>query len=270
MLTRIDRDGVAALTDEPLRARSGIVVAFSERGGGVSAAPYASLDLAQHVGDEPAAVNENRRLLLGALGVDAYSDALATAEQVHGDVLVEVMGALVGSGALAAGERGPVPGADALWTREEGVPLMLFFADCVPVVLVSESPRAVAVVHAGWRGALAGIAGKSAVALGEALGGTGGLSAYIGPHIGECCYEVGPEIVSQFANMFVTIPRASGCLDLGAVVAEDLDRAGVSRERQWNPGICTAHNTDHYYSYRAEGRTGRYAAFAMLEPRSRF
>jgi YfiH family protein len=268
VLTRIERNGVAVLTDESLRARSGIVVAFSERGGGASIAPYESLNLAQHVDDDPDAVNENRRRLLNALGVDRFAAALTTAEQVHGDVVAEIDGSLAGSGALAAAGRGPVSGADALWTREACVPLMLFFADCVPVVLVSESPRAVAVVHAGWRGALAGIVGRSAAALGEALGSTGGLTAYVGPHIGACCYEVAPEIVSQFANMFVTIPRASGHLDLGAVVAEDLDRAGVSRERQWHPGICTAHNTDRYYSYRAEGRTGRHAAFAMLEPRS--
>ncbi len=144
---------------------------------------------------------------------------------------------------------------------------MLLFADCVPVILVNETPRAIAVVHAGWRGALAGIVGKTASALGDALVGTGVMSAYIGPHIGPCCYKVDPSLVSQFANMFVTIPRASDHLDLGAVVAEDLDRAGVSRERQWHLGICTAHNTDRYYSYRAEGRTGRHCAFALLEPR---
>ncbi|KAF0209200.1 MAG: polyphenol oxidase family protein [Actinomycetota bacterium] len=266
MLTRSENNGIAVHTDESLRARRGIVVAFTERHGGVSAAPYTSLNLAPHVGDEPAAVNENRRRLLSVLGVDTYSPALTTAEQVHGHVFVEVVGGLVGSGACAGSEHPPICGADALWTREVGVPLMLFFADCVPIVLVSESPRAIAVIHAGWRGALAGIAGKAALALRDALGGSAGLQAYIGPHIGECCYEVGPEIVSQFGNKFVTIPRASSHLDLGAVVAEDLDRAGVSRERQWHPGICTVHNTDRYYSYRAEGRTGRHSAFAMLEP----
>ncbi len=269
MLTRVERGGVAAHTDEQLRSRSGIVVAFSERGGGVSDAPYASLNLARHVGDDPAAVDENRHRFLDAMEVGHHAAALTTAEQVHGDVLVEITASLVGSGARAAGERVPVPGADALWTREVGVPLMLFFADCVPVVLVSESPRAIAVVHAGWRGALAGIVGTSVAALGKAVGGTSELSAYVGPHIGECCYEVSPEIVSQFGNMFVTIPRASGRLDLGAVVAEDLDRVGISRENQWHLGICTAHNTESYFSYRAEGRSGRHAAFAMLEPRLR-
>lgn len=100
----------------------------------------------------------------------------------------------------------------------------------------------------------------------EALGDVD-IAAYIGPHIGACCYQVDPQLVSQFANMFVTIPRASDRLDLAAAVAEDLDRAGVSRERQWHLGICTAHNTDRFYSYRAEGRTGRHCAFALIEPR---
>jgi len=267
MLTRLEYDGVVAHTDSSLRSRAGVVVAFSERGGGVSERPFSGLNLAQHVGDQAAAVNANRRLFLGLLDAGHYAGALTTAEQVHSAVIAEVTPALAGSGALAAGARAPVPGVDALWTRMEGVPLMLFFADCVPVVLVSESPRAIAVVHAGWRGALAGIVGKAATVLGEAVGSTTGLSAYVGPHIGECCYEVSPEIVSQFGNMFVTIPRASGRLDLGAVVAEDLDRAGVSRENQWHLGICTAHNTDRFFSYRAEGRCGRHAAFAMLLPR---
>ena len=90
--------------------------------------------------------------------------------------------------------------------------------------------------------------------------------AFIGPHIGACCYEVGIEIVSQFANRFVTLSRASDRLDLAAVVTEDLVRAGVVEERQWHLGICTAHNTEHFYSYRAEGRTGRHAALAVLLP----
>jgi hypothetical protein len=243
------------------------VVGFTERTGGVSASPYATLNLAAHVDDDPIAVRENRRRVLSAIGAEAFAGSLTTAEQVHGTTIARVTLDDAGRGADPLDGSGPIPGTDALWTTEPGVPLMLFFADCVPVVLVSESPRAIAVVHAGWRGALAGIVGDTVRALDAALDGAT-ITAYIGPHIGECCYEVDPLLVSQFANMFVTIPRASDRLDLAAAVAEDLDRAGVSRERQWHLGICTAHNTDRFYSYRAEGRTGRHCAFALLEPRS--
>ncbi|MEN6431226.1 MAG: polyphenol oxidase family protein, partial [Coriobacteriales bacterium] len=120
------------------------------------------------------------------------------------------------------------------------------------------------VAHAGWRGALAGVCSKTAGALRSVCGDPHDLVAYIGPHIGVCCYEVGPAVVSQFDAMFATIPRASGRLDLAAAVAEDLDRAGIPKERQCHLGICTAHNTDRFYSYRAEGRTGRHAALAVV------
>ncbi|MHB8924062.1 MAG: polyphenol oxidase family protein [Coriobacteriia bacterium] len=268
-LTRIERDGVAYHTDERLLERSGIAIAFSERSGGVSEPPYASLNLAAHTGDDPAAVNVNRARFLDALGIGGIAERLTTAEQVHGSRAVEITPDLIGSGAQA-GECPPVPGADALFTCEADTPLMLFFADCVPVILVSESARAIAVVHAGWKGALAGIAGAAARQLSSAVGEPGDLVAYVGPHIRECCYETGPEIVSQFANMFVTIPRASGRLDLAAAVAEDLVRAGVPEERQCHLGNCTAHNTDRFYSYRAEGRTGRHAALAAITSFSRF
>ena len=252
-------------TIPPLHTDAGILVAFSERAGGVSYPPYASLDLAAHVGDDPRHVDENRSRLCAALGIEASRDRLTTAEQVHGTRVVEVTRADAGAGAWADAGRGrpPLPATDALWTRERGVPLMLLFADCVPVVLVRPSVPAIAVVHAGWRGAAAGIVGAAARVLGG-LAGAVDLSAYVGPHIGPCCYEVGEECVSHFDNAFVTITAASSRLDLGAVVGHDLERSGVPKERQWHLGICTAHSTDRFYSYRAEGRTGRHGALAVI------
>jgi hypothetical protein len=137
------------------------------------------------------------------------------------------------------------------------------FADCVPVVLARPGVPAVAVVHAGWRGAAAGIV-RTAAAVLSALPGPDDLTAFIGPHIGPCCYEVGPECVSQFDNRFVTITAASSHVDLGAVVAEDLKRSGVPEGRQWHLGICTAHNTDRFFSHRADGQTGRHGALAVI------
>ena len=267
MFVRETHDGVTVHVTRRLADESGILVAFSERTGGVSAAPYVSLDLAGHAGDDPVAVDENRSRLFGALDIVGLRERLVTAEQVHGIRIAQVREADAGSGAgTAPGAAPPMPACDALWTQEAGVPLMLLYADCVPVVLVHAEARAIAVVHAGWRGALEGIVGSAARELAYACGGPDGLTAFVGPHIGPCCYEVDPVIMSQFTNRFATLSRASDRLDLAAVVSEDLVRAGVAEERQWHLGICTAHNTEHFYSYRAEGRTGRHAALVVLLP----
>lgn len=263
MFERVERDGVAIHTDPSLFESAGIGVAFSERNGGVSGVPFDSLDLAGHVGDAPRSVDRNRSILLESIGIAALADRLTTAEQVHGTGIAEVTPGIIGSGALVSGGRAAVPGADALWTRERGVPLMLMFADCVPVILARPSVPAIAVVHAGWRGAAAGIVGAAARVLQE-LPGPDDCVALIGPHIGPCCYQVGPDCVSHFDNRFVTITAASSHLDLGAVVAADLERSGIPEGRQCHLGICTAHNTDRFFSHRAEGPTGRHGALAVI------
>lgn len=263
MFERVERDGVAIHTVPALFESSGIGIAFAERGGGVSEPPYSSLNLAAHVGDVPAHVDENRRRLLSAIGILTLGDRITTAEQVHGTRVAEVTAALAGAGAQAQGARGPVPATDALWTRLPGTPLLLMFADCIPVILARPSVPAVAVVHAGWRGLAAGIVGTAARTL-AALPGAADLCAYVGPHIGPCCYEVGPDVVSHFGNSFVTITGASTRLDLGAAVAGELERSGVPRERQCHLEMCTATNTDRFFSHRAHGLTGRHGALAVI------
>ena len=263
MFERVERDGIAVHTVPSLFESSGVGIAFAERIGGVSGLPYASLNLASHVGDDPVRVDVNRERLLSAVGIGTLRDRLTTAEQVHGVRVTEVTPATAGAGASAASGPPPVPLADGLWTRERGLPLLLMFADCVPVILVRPSVPAVAVVHAGWRGVAAGIVGRAARLLAD-LPGEDDIAAFIGPHVGGCCYSVGPECVSQFDSAFVTITEVSSRLDLGAAVADDLERSGVPKGHQWHLGICTAHNTDRFYSYRADGQTGRHGALAVI------
>lgn len=268
MYERVERDGVAIRTVPSLFESCGVGIAFVERGGGVSMGPYASLNLASHVDDDPRAVDTNRSRLLDSIGIGVLRDRLTTAEQVHGTAIAEVTRDTAGSGAYAAPERtrkwrAPVPRTDALWTGARGVPLLLFYADCVPVILVRPSVPAVAVVHAGWRGAASGIVSHAARTL-AGLPGPDDMLAFVGPHIGLCCYDVGDECVSHFDSAFVTISDATPRLDLGAVVADDLARSGVPRGRQWHLGMCTAHNTDRWYSHRAEGVTGRHGALAVI------
>jgi YfiH family protein len=260
---RVERDGVTVHTVPELFEATGVGIAFTERGGGASEAPFNSLNLAGHVGDDPACVDANRMKLLDAIGIGALFERLTTAEQVHGTQVSRVGTAQAGAGASTQGGPHPIPRTDALWTSERGVPLLMFFADCVPIILVHPAGPAVAVVHAGWRGAAAGIAGIAAQQLAQGQG-TSEILAFIGPHIGPCCYEVGPELVSHFDNSFVTITAAPPHLDLGAAVAADLERSGVPRGRQCHLGICTAHNTDRFYSYRADGITGRHGALAVI------
>jgi copper oxidase (laccase) domain-containing protein len=125
--------------------------------------------------------------------------------------------------------------------------------------------RAVAVVHAGWRGALARVPGAAAVKLSRAAGcGTDQLTAYIGPHIGPCHYEVGGDLASQFVNAFGSIAAAQGRLDLGAVVTESLSEVGLPLSSIVRMDVCTAERTDAFYSYRAERATGRHGALACI------
>jgi YfiH family protein len=264
--------GISVLADEGLRARHGVLVAFSMRTGGLSAAPFASLNLAAHVGDDPSSVDANRSTLLSSLDIADLRDRLTTAQQVHGTSVDHVRAADAGAGAFAgSGSRSAVPSADGLVTSATDVPLMLFFADCVPVVLVATRPRrAVAVVHAGWRGALGGIVAKGALALASVAGCEPvDLIAYVGPHVGPCHYEVDDALLSQFVHAFGTIVAAQGRLDLGAVVSESLNGVGVPISSVCRASVCTAERTDAFFSHRAEGLTGRHGALACILGSSR-
>lgn len=256
--------GVCVWTDPGL-ARTGVLVAFSERLGGVSVAPYDSLNLAAHVDDDPKAVNANRDRLLGALGLGSLRGRLVTAGQVHGHHIHEVREVDAGAGAHVSG-RPPIPATDALMTTLPDIPLLLMYADCVPVVLVAPPPStAVCVVHAGWRGALAGLPGKSARELAHLAGcDIVSVRAYLGAHIGACCYEVGEDILSQFRTTFDTIGAVVGGLDLASALRESLVRSGVAEESIAELGVCTRDHTDRFFSYRASAITGRHGALAVI------
>lgn len=263
-LARRTVGGIALHTDAVLAERHGIQVAFTERTGGVSLAPFASLDLAAHVGDDPVAVDENRRRALDALGLGALRHRLTCAEQVHGCATHEVGAGEAGAGAYAGSL--PVAGADALLTLLPDTPLLLCFADCVPVVLVATAPRrGVAVVHAGWRGTLARIPASAAAMLAERTGADpSSLLAYIGPHICGRCYQVGDELLWRFEEEFGTMQAPRGRLDLGAVVSGCLLDCGIREEHLVAMPACTAEETKRFFSYRAEGVTGRHGAIAAI------
>lgn len=257
--------GLSFLTDDPLCAAAGIRLGFSRRAGGASAPPYDGLNLGSHVGDDLAAVGENRARLLAAVGLRGTD--LLMLNQVHGDTVLTLDdGAPTSREAVAAAADA---GADGVAVAVPNVTALLCFADCTPVIVASPS-GAFAVAHAGWRGALAGIPAKAVRAL-AALDASRGqaadptqYNAYIGPHIGAECYECGPDLVARFTDRFgARCDAGEGHLDLEAAVRASLAEARVAPERIASSGECTACCDDLYFSYRKSGgRCGRHGAFA--------
>ena len=262
-LTRYVANGVTLLGDTS--RPGGVTFAFTERTGGVSAAPYASLNLGGRCGDDPACVGENRARALAALGAADIAENLVEPRQVHGDRIVVVNSAE--PAALAVARDQAQAGADAIVCTTPGVPVLLCFADCVPVVLVA--PGAFAVVHSGWRGTLARISAKACAVLAEeAACETSDICAYVGPHATAADYEVSSELLATFEDEFGTIVHAADTernLDLSAAIRVALTQVGLDSARICDACPSTVSNTDRFYSYRAEGGIcGRHAAIAYL------
>lgn len=211
--------------DEP-----GYVVAFTTRVGGVSSEPYDSLNLTVGTGDDRARVDENRRIACAALGLDA--GRLAFNRQVHSPTVHRAH----------AGARGE-PG-DGLWSDEPGQPMLAMSADCLPIAVVrSEGQPALAVLHAGWRGLSEGVVTAGVGALGD-----GAKAAVVGPAIGPCCYEVGPEVSALFDDDLTR----DGKLDLWSAAERALLAAGVERVERVD--LCTRCNPQLFFSHRRSGR----------------
>jgi YfiH family protein len=208
--------------------RPGVVVAFTTREGGVSEGPYASLNLGAR-GDDPARVDENRRRVCAALGVDATR--LALNRQRHTPTVHRARPG-------ARGEAG-----DGLWTDESGLPMLALAADCVPIAIARDAGRpALAVMHAGWRGLAEGVVESGVAALGD-----GAKSAAVGPSVGPCCYEVGPEVARLFDRALVR----GRILDLWAAAERALRRAGVDDVDRVD--LCTRCRGDLFFSHRRDG-----------------
>lgn len=226
----IDRYGSRGVTLLGDRSRPcGVTFAFTERTGGVSGGDFSSLNLGGACGDDAALVAENRRRALAALGAEGLLGRLVCPRQVHGDRVVVVDDA--GEGALARARAEAAEGADAVVCTAPGVPVLLCFADCAPVVLVA--PGGFAVVHSGWRGTIARISAKAVRVLCERTGADAGdVWAYVGPHVGAGDYEVSEELIGRFRDEFgARIEPTRRHLDLGAAIGSALAEAGVAPER---------------------------------------
>jgi polyphenol oxidase len=220
----------------------GYEIAFTTRSGGVSDGVYASLNLGALTSDLAEHVDENRRRACAEVGADPVR--LTLNRQVHSAAVHEA----------TAGRRGEDEG-DGLWTAETGLPLLVLSADCVPIALVStEGAPRLALLHAGWRGLLAGVVETGVRALGR-----GPLAAAVGPSIGPCCYEVGLEVSEQFDSDLTRGRR----LDLGAAAERRLAAAGVSSVERFD--LCTACRPDLFFSHRRDGGvTGRQGVIGVV------
>jgi YfiH family protein len=210
--------------------QAGYLVAFTTRAGGVSSGVYESLNLTTGTGDEAGLVEENRRIACRALGLDATR--LAFNRQVHSPTVHRAH----------AGKRGRE--GDGLWSDEPLVPLLAMSADCLPIAIARlDEPRALAVLHAGWRGLSEGV-----IAAGVAALGAGPKAAMVGPAIGPCCYEVGDEVAVLF-DADLTSARK---LDLWSAAERALRAAGV--ETVERADLCTQCRPDLFFSHRRSGR----------------
>ncbi|MGW4301179.1 peptidoglycan editing factor PgeF [Streptomyces sp. NPDC004646] len=234
---------------------SGAHFAFTDRWGGVSAAPYEELNLGGAVGDDPGAVLANRELTAKALGLDPAS--VVWMNQVHGADVVVVD--------EPWGER-PVPEVDAIVTTRRGLALAVLTADCVPVLLADPVAGVVAAAHAGRPGVVAGVV-PAAIRAMTALGAEPDrIVARTGPCVCGRCYEVPEALRAAVAEVEPTAHAVTSwgtpAVDVSAGVHSQLARLGVC-DRAQSP-VCTLESGDHF-SYRRDRTTGRLAGYVWLD-----
>lgn len=226
----------------------GVQACVTTRAGGVSQPPFASFNLGAHVGDDPAAVAENRRRLGESLGCQP-----AWLEQVHGSAVVEA-------------DPTQVLRADAAWTSTPGIAVTMMTADCLPALFCRRDGSRVAAAHAGWRGlaggALEAAAASLAVAPAEVL-------VWLGPAIGPASFEVGAEVREAFIaqhveaeSCFVAREEGKYLGDLYALARLRLAAQGITAV--YGGGLDTFADQERFFSYRRSARTGRFASLIWI------
>ncbi|MCH9687777.1 MAG: peptidoglycan editing factor PgeF [Deltaproteobacteria bacterium] len=219
-----------------------VVHGFTTRDGGHSTGKFSSLNLGGRWGDDPEAVRRNYEAVAAAGGY--LPEQLVRVRQVHGAAV------------LGANEVGPGAEADGLWCSREQAPRVVgvLTADCVPVLLADREGRAVAAIHSGWRGTVAGVVPAAVAALGCQGIEPAQLVAAIGPCIEQAAFEVGDEVAAQFDAAFVERERwAKPHVDLVGVIAAQLQREGVPTSSVERVGGCTHSRPERYFSYRRDG-----------------
>jgi len=259
-MQRHSRNDLAYYTFDSLRDSGALIHAIATRRGGVSPAPFDTLNLSRHVGDDAANVATNLERLHTVLALDAAATVDASQAQANRVARVD------------ARQRGTrIADVDALVTNAPNVPLLLRYADCVPIFFFDPVRRAIGVAHAGWRGTVRKIAARTAQTMFDTFGTRPrDLIACIAPSIGPCCYRVGDDVIAQVRAAFddaddllLAQPDGGVHFDLWQANARQLGALGVAQIEIAQ--ICTAHHTDEFHSWRAErGTTGRFGAIIAI------
>ena len=239
---------------------TGIVTAgITTRHGGVSRAPYTSLNLAEHVGDDADAVATNREIFFQ----QSELTDLYYCQQIHSDRVIDAD--CTTSAALKQH-----PEADALVSARHGVPLGIFTADCVPIFILDVVTPAIGIAHAGWRGTLARIAVNTLARMQNRFGTLAiNCQVHLGPSIQKCCYTVSTELINQFTEHFGSNIHRGTNLSLQTANVNQLMEIGLPAASISVSPFCTACRTDIFYSHRAElGQTGRMLSFIQLNTKN--
>lgn len=247
----------------PLLQDKGVTHGFLTRIGGVSSAPYASLNFDARDTDPIENVEKNRALFHEAFGVPA--GRLVTVSQVHGKEILVIEGSL---------PEKPVE-ADAIVTNETNVAIGMMTADCQPILLYDPVNRAIGAVHAGWKGAALGIVVETGELMWKKYGSRPeDLIVSLGPCIGPCCYKVGWNVLDEYMKKH----READCftekdglrMDINIANTIQLFLVGVKKENISDHASCTSCNSDLFFSYRKDnGKTGRQLSFIMLNEDAR-
>ncbi len=241
---------------QELQTTGSVTAGISLRTGGISNTPYATLNLAEHVGDDPRAVATNRKILFQQTGLKNWQYC----RQVHGNCVIAV-------DAPTGASLEPPPEADALISACRGVALGIFTADCVPIFILDIETPAIGIAHAGWRGTFARVAVNTLAQMKACFGTViENCRVHLGPAIQKCCYTVSAELLTQFAERFGCSVHDGTHLNLQAANVNQLVEAGLPATSISISPLCTACRTDLFYSHRAEnGQTGRMLSYIQLD-----
>jgi len=256
--------GGIKIFSHPVCNQNNIFCGFTTRGGGFSRKPFDSLNLAYHVGDDDRSVLKNRQLIASKL-LSPGSEYIYSALQVHGDIVLYV-------DRHTGHKDGNIPvEADSLITDKRNMPIMVLGADCNLIIIIDMKKKAVGVVHAGWKGTLNGVLGKTLFEFKKHFNSSPeNISVFFGPSIRSCCYKVDRMLIDRFREKFYGEDYYKDhkegkdyFLDIIKLNLIHLKDFGIQKDNIFDVSQCTSCGNG-FFSYRKEKDTGRQAAIAMI------
>jgi YfiH family protein len=240
---------------EVMKSLQDVKAFFSTRQGGKSSGKYRSLNVGFHVGDDPHKVKQNHQIIKETFAPHAD---IAYMDQIHSDKVCQLQ------------DINEIATCDSLLTDQKDKILMVMVADCIPLLFFDTKQKLVAAIHAGRKGTFLNIVAKTLESMSLGYGSKSeDIYVSIGPHIHECCYEVGMEIVNEALALgyekAIETRDEHSYLNMQKIIMEQLLELGIKQEHIEVVDICTACNTQSFFSYRKEGQTGRFCGVIMLK-----